>query len=263
MALTPCGLAYQNWIDLPGITFSAGSTAQPQSAGQVASPHVYWDFWQSLNTTSSWIGVDFKQPLTIGVLAAIGILATASDTARWRLSNQGVGGAEVYDSGFYPCGVKPGYDLAVLVPPTDLVARYLRLDVDAPSQAARNAVRVGRLWAGPLFKPSRQRQYGWSDDWADASTVTVAPWSGSEHVDERPSRRVLSFSLDYLNKADSDELKELGRVAGTRRQVLFIPVVGGADTPTEAILGRMKETTPIIQPRPRTYSKSFTINQSL
>ncbi|MGR0183219.1 phage head spike fiber domain-containing protein [Azospirillum aestuarii] len=221
---------------------------------------------------------------------ATGFMA-ASDTIRHRLDAVTPGAGALYDSLYYRdpgylgatldlnftaqsyrefqndtgSGIVAGYGLHVHVLPAAVEARHWRCDIAAPSLATTPGyLDLGRLWAGPAFRPTRNFAYEWSDSWDDLSDVTEVRRSGQEFVDRGPKRRRLTFAFKALTAEEAKVvMTELGRIAGTSRQVLFIQEPNGPYQGRQAIIGRLVEVSPITQPNFALYERVFQIRQSL
>ena len=120
---------------------------------------------------------------------------------------------------------------------------------------------MGRAWAGEIYQPTRNISFGYGDEWADLSKPAISARSGAEFVDERSRQRIFAFSFDSLETADRDDLRELSRIAGMAKQVVFVkdPVLPSKET----ILGRLAQTTPLIHRDLPIHSKAFVIRESL
>lgn len=162
-------------------------------------------------------------------------------------------------------GVVHGYGLHAHILPAAAQARYWQADIAAASLATTPGyLDLGRLWIGPAFRPTRNFAYEWSDAWDDLSDVTEVRRSGQEFVDSGPRRRRLTFAFRALNEPEAKLfMKELGRIVGTSKQVLFIQEPGGPYQGYEAIIGRLVEVAPITQPNFAMYERVFQIRQSL
>ncbi|AWK85019.1 hypothetical protein [Azospirillum thermophilum] len=162
-------------------------------------------------------------------------------------------------------GIVAGYGLHAHVLPAAVQARYWQADIAAPSLAAvPGYLDLGRLWVGPAWRPSNNFDFEWTDAWDDLSEVTEVRRSGLDFVDRGPRRRVLTFAFRALSEPEAKvAMKELGRLAGTSGQVLFIQEPGGPYQGYEAIIGRLVEVSPITQPNFALYERVFQIRQSL
>lgn len=160
-------------------------------------------------------------------------------------------------------GIVHGYGLHAHILPASVQARYWQPDIAFPSLGAV-PLDLGRLWIGPAWRPTHNFAYEWSDGWDDLSDVTEVRRSGQEFVDAGPKRRRLTFAFRALEEAEAKLfMKELGRVVGASRQVLFIQEPNGPYQGYEAIIGRLVEVSPITQPNFALYERVFQIRQSL
>lgn len=274
--MTNCAIGYVNRIDATGVTFSASAEVAIDPAQNVADSQV-GKRWRILAITGT-LSVDFLSAVSMDVFSAFQPwdaehtargwnMLSATDTVRWKLGST-VGGTDGYDSGSIACNIAAGYGAAVHVAPATKTGRYLEFSFNAASYATKVVPQTftdwGRLWCGPLITPSINPVYGYADEWRDSSEVSIAPRSGVEFVDELWQQRAVAFELNYLNEAEGrGTFKELSRVAGIRGQVLFMRDPSDSTyLPTEAILGRLERTAPIIHPAFSFYNRSFAIRQS-
>lgn len=274
--MTNCAIGYVNRIDATGVTFSASAEVAIDPAQNVADSQV-GKRWRILAITGT-LSVDFLSAVSMDVFSAFQPwdaehtargwnMLSATDTVRWKLGST-VGGTDGYDSGSIACNIAAGYGAAVHVAPATKTGRYLEFSFNAASYVTKAVPQSftdwGRLWAGPLITPTYDSIRDISDEWRDLSEISIAPRSGVEFVDVLQQQRALSFEIGILSEAEGrDTFKELGRVAGARGQVLFLPAPASSYLPTEAILGRLERTAPIVHPAFSIYSRAFAIRQSL
>jgi hypothetical protein len=189
----------------------------------------------------------------------------STDTIRNELSAITPAAHDVYDSGTAAGGWAKGYGVSTKVLTAAVAARYWTCTLAAPSlSSVPGFLDIGRLWAGPAFIPSLNFDYGWSDTWVDGSQRTDVARSGGAFFDMMWKRRELVIALRGLNNQESkDTYKELQRIAGKSGQVLVIPEPGSIYDPTQAIIGRMKEVSPITQVNFALYEATFTVTQDL
>jgi hypothetical protein len=189
----------------------------------------------------------------------------ASDTVRHRLDVTTAGAGAVLDTTAIAGGWRTGYGLHVYQPASPLTARYWRCNLNAASLASvPGFVDLGRAWAGPAWTPSRGNlAYGFGETWADGSEVTRNARSGLEFVDIGPRQRVLSFGFPSLTEADAAQIRELQRIAGLNRQILFVPFPGEGPERAAPVIGRLTEVPPITLPRYARYAVAFQIRASL
>ncbi|MDW7555367.1 hypothetical protein D9623_33555 (plasmid) [Azospirillum brasilense] len=220
----------------------------------------------------------------------VGYMAS-TDTIRHRLDATTAGTGALYDSQYYrdasyiaatldlnftaqsyrefqndvSSGIVSGYGLSAHVLPATVQPRYWQCDVSATSLSTTPGyLDIGRLWVGSAWRPTRNFAYEWSDEWTDLSETTQVRRSGQEFVDFAPKKRVLTFGLKALTEPEAKVfMKELGRIIGTSKQVLFIQEPNGAYQGYESIIGRLVEVSPITQPNFALYERVFQIRQSL
>ena len=162
-------------------------------------------------------------------------------------------------------GIVHGYGMHAHILPAAVTARYWQPDIAFPSLASTPGyLDLGRLWVGPAWRPTRNFAYEWSDAWDDLSDVTEVRRSGLDFVDRGARKRVLTFAFRALTEPEAKvAMTELGRIAGTSRQVLFIQEPDGPYQGRQAIIGRLVEVAPITQPNFALYERVFQIRQSL
>ncbi|OYD80935.1 phage head spike fiber domain-containing protein [Azospirillum brasilense] len=222
---------------------------------------------------------------------AVGFLDPAADTIRHRLDAVTPGAGTLYDSLYYRdvtytgatldlnfgaqsyreyqngtgSGVVHGYGLHAHVLPAAVQARHWQTDIAFPSLATTPGyLDLGLPWIGPAFRPSRNFAYEWGDRWDDLSDVTEVRRSGQDFTDRGPKKRVLTFAFKALTEPEAKvAMAELGRIAGTSGQVLFIQEPNGPYQGRQAIIGRLVEVSPITQPNFALYERVFQIRQSL
>lgn len=171
------------------------------------------------------------------------------------------GAGAAHDSGAISIGAADGYGYHVYKPANAVTARYWRWTFNISEVSF---IDTGRAWAGEILQPTFDISFGYGDEWADLSRVSSARRSGAQYVDERARARVMRFAFNALSESERDEIREMGRLAGIAKQVLFVR--DPADPAKETILGRMSETTPILRPHmvsTALFSKVFQITESL
>lgn len=260
------GLPFFSWnnrVDADGVAFSSGSQVSNFPVQNIANP-VVQKVWRTSGATSSYIGVDFKEPVSFRLLALFGATLASTDTIRWRASNTDASLGDLLDTGTVTCDVVDGYGASVRVLGSEVTARYMVIDITASSRAPEGSFDVGRLWVAPLWQPSEVGiATGYSETWEDTSLITYAPESGVEHVDFRPSRRRVALALPYLTESDRKQVQEMDRLVGVSEQLVFSKDIDSEDIEQEIILGRIAQSTPIKYPEFNIRSKAFEIRQSL
>jgi hypothetical protein len=145
------------------------------------------------------------------------------------------------------------------------MSRYWRCRLNAASLTSTPGfIDLGRAWAGPAWTPTRGNlAYGLAETWTDGAQVDRNARSGLEFVDVGPRARVLNFAFSALTESDAAQIRELQRVAGLNRQILFVPFPGEGPDRAAPIIGRLTEVPPITLPRYARYAVTFQIRQSL
>lgn len=254
-----------SWINgIDGAILSAGNQVSTLPVANIADRKVQ-KAWRSGNATASWFGADLRTATSLGVIGLFGMNIAAADTVRIRLSNVAVGNNELLDTTALASNVAAGYGQYVYVPVAPITARYLRVDINAPSRASQGNFDVGRAWAGPVWTPPINFSLGYGEQFNDGSSVLKAPRSGARFVDEGAVWRSFDMTFDWLDDADRIDALEIDRVCGKRGQLLFVPDTAG-DLVRRPLLGALTETSKVIENVavfPPAYSKSYSIEQDL
>jgi hypothetical protein len=244
-----------------------------------------------LNTVvaaNTWWQVDFSLARMIDVVALVSHNLTQTGKWRVRLSNASDMSSPLYDSGTVdawpavggfgslPWGVFSwgddiaAYELAFYnassfaVLPSRLSARYLRVDLTDTTNAA-GYLQAGRLVAGPAWFPSLNMLYGWSIQMVDESSADRS-LGGQVYVDEKPRYRLIRFQLASIpeSEAIAQGFDFLHRRKGVAGDVLLIPQPGRPDLFLhEAVYGRMRTLSPVVNQTPFVRSLEFEIEESL
>lgn len=241
--MAKCLLSTTNLVDAAGSTLSVDSeiTTLPATNLRDASPQVV-----ARAASTSWqIDVDFGAASDVGVVALGGLNLGAADTIRCRLSAVGAGGGELHDTTALACGVLAAYGTWVDVLPATVSARWLRLNLVA--SAPLTYAEAGRLWAGPVFQPTRNWDWGLVRRTADLSQVRQAARSGRRFSDTGPRQRSIAFTLSALTSAEARAtVADIAMAVGSSAQVLFVPdpdssAPNAGTMPRETYLGVMAD----------------------
>jgi hypothetical protein len=275
----PALISWVNWVDRSSAVITGSAQSGALGPTRLADPQLRAR-WRT-NVTPQ-LDVDFGASREVGVIAlaqpddaggvnadgeARSILAS-TDTVRHRLDVTTAGAGAVLDTTAIAGGWRDGYGLHLYQPSAPLTARYWRCNLAAASLVSRPGssffIDLGRAWAGPSWTPTRGNlAYGFSETWADGSEVTRNARSGLEFVDLGPRQRVVSFGFPVLTEADAAQIRELQRIAGLNRQVLFVPFPGAGAEKAAPLIGRLTEVQPITLPSFARYAVTFQIRQSL
>lgn len=275
----PAIISWLNWLDRAATVITGSTQAGNLGPTNLADPQLAKRWRSAPGNTTPQLDVDFGAAREVGIIAlaqpddAGGVSAdgeargtmAGTDTVRHRLDVTTPGAGALLDTTAIAGGWRAGYGLHLYQPGAPVTARYWRCNLDAASLAAAPGfVDVGRAWAGPVWTPARGNfSYGFGETWADGAEVTRNARSGQEFVDLGPRQRVLSFGFPVLTEADAAHIRELQRIAGLNRQVLFVPFPGAGAEKAAPVIGRLTEVQPITLPSFARYAVTFQIRQSL
>lgn len=254
-------IAALSWVNhVDSAVMTASDTAGDLAASNVANP-IIGRRWRTTDLTA-FMDVDFGADKTVELLLLRFPRDTdipLSGTVQHQLDADGgtPGTGAAYDSGAVSIGTADGYGYHVHLP-TSTTARYWRWTFNI---TGISWIDVGRAWAGEIYQPTRSISFGYGDEWSDLSRPAISDRSGAEFVDERSRQRVFAFSFDSLETADRDEFRELGRISGLSKQVVFVK--DPTSPAKETILGRLAQTTPLVHRELPIHSKAFVIRESL
>lgn len=257
-----------NWIDSATITNhtteqdSTYTTAENVQDMQLAKSYV------ANSATSAFMEFDFAQSRVIDTVAILGHnLKQSGGTVRIRIGNDNTFATNLYDSGTvnaWPTVEEFGYlaygefhwggilSAEAVVDYTisyfkaldqAVQARYMRIDLASTT----DLIEIGRVFAGPSYRPTNNMAYGWSIGWVDESRVTKSR-SGNTFVDERPRYRRLSFDLVAMPEDEifHNVFNHLDRRKGIAGDIIVMPQNEDETTYiTQNIYGRLLETSPI------------------
>lgn len=254
-------LSWVNHVDASGAIITASSTAGDLSASNLADT-IIGKRWRTTVLTAH-VDIDWGADKTVGVLALrfprdTTFPTSGSITHQLDADGGTAGAGAAYDSGAISIGAADGYGYHVHVLATAVSARYWRFTFSGVTGLPY--IDVGRAWAGEAWSPTYGVSFSDEDEWEDLSAVSIAERSGSEYVDERPRRRRRAFELDALSISEGDDLREMGRIVGVSRQILFVfdPTAPAKHT----ILGRMIKTTPLLHKDISLQGKAFELRES-
>lgn len=252
-------LSWQNWIDQAGVTFTTDSSSANLPASSLADA-VIAKPWRTSGATSAYVEIDLTTARSIGFLIGAGLTLASGDTIRVRLGTS-AGAGDLLDQS--AAGTIDGNYLQwVYVLSSAVAAQHLRLDITATSRAAQGYFDFGRLWVGTTWQPTYDREFGASEQWKDHSSDRRGERSGVAFPLNTWQQRIAAFSLGALTETEAkDDLREMARVTGIREQIAFIPDPDSSWIAQEAILGRMRDSTPIRHPEFGIRTKVFEIHE--
>lgn len=149
----------------------------------------------------------------------------------------------------------------IAVASAQISARYLQVDIDDPGNSA-GYIEAGRLFVGGAFQPTINAAYGLKDGWSDDLSSKTRAQAGAVFVTERRRLRFVNFQIDYLTQAEANEVHELQMLAGTTREVLYVPDSADAvHTQRYGFVGELEELSAIEFPLPSARSSGFRIKE--
>lgn len=231
-------ILYRNEADFG--TVAAADALSTLPATFLQSPPLSSVWRTPAETTSSAVTVDLGAARTIRCVALLACNLSAAGTARVKLSNVDTASAELYDSTLLdPAGVDATYRAFVHVLPSDVSARYVRLEL---ADGGLDYLEAGRLVVGSLWIPDynydrNSIEKGAVDDSARELAISGEPW-----VEGRPVRRRLRFALPRVSMTElATHLDAMGRLAGRKRDVMVIVDPAATSVPQETYWGLMTE----------------------
>ncbi len=251
--------SYINHIDALATTLLASSSVGTNDIVNVADPRV-GKRWR-VASPGGWGQADFGSDKPIDFVALVfprdTTLATGTVRHMFDAASGTAGSGATFDSGAVDIGLANGYGYHIYRLPSPISARWWRFEYVLTSAYAD----TGRAWAGPLWQPSCNINYGDSDVWDDLSTVTASRRSGAEFVDAKPRQRNFAFGFDALTPDDILTAREMQRLTGVSSQVIVVKDFAACSTCS--ILGRISKLNPILAAHPHLYSQSYQIRESL
>lgn len=252
-----------NHVDGSAVTLTASASSGDLSASNLADP-IIGRRWRT-TSLSAYVDIDFATDKTVGVVALRFPRDTTfplSGTVRHQFDADGgtPGTGAAHDSTAVSIGAADGYGYHLYKPAAAVTARYWRFTF---AVTGLSYIDVGRAWAGEAWQPTFDVAGGYEDGWLDLSETTRAARSGAEFVDERARQRQYALALEALSSSERDSIREMMRIAGSSKQVLFC--LDPDSFARETVIGRLAGSQPI-RHRALTsnlYGKAFVIGESL
>ncbi len=237
---TTIAIGLRNRID--AATVSGGSWLAGLPAANVQDPDRSLVARSSNNSSSSTrMDFDFGDLKAIRAIALCGHNLGQADTWRVTLGTTS-GGSEVWDSSAQAAWYLPftapeeweapnwwglpfdeyqGHPYAaIILAPQAYQARYMRVQLNVAGSYAQ----VARLWAGDVWQPELNAEYGLEHGWVDPSTVDRT-LGGGVLTDKRRRYRTARMSFPVLSHTESDAVFEIQRRAATVEELLYLPSV--------------------------------------
>lgn len=273
-----------NWVDGATITDHTGEEDSTYTKAENVQEMQLSKRYVANNKFGAFMEFDFGAQKIIDTVAVIDHNARQSDgTVRIRLANVSDFSTTVYDStdldawptievfgfiawgDFHWGGILSGeaaadYTISFFKVLSQAVqARYMKINVEN----ADTNVEIGRVFAGPSYRPTNSMAFGWEISWVDDSIVTKS-LNGNTFIDEKPRYRRLSFTLPALgrNEVFHNLFNHLDRRRGIAKDIIVIPNESDETTfITEAIYGRMLDLNPIENRAPAYYQRTVDIEE--
>jgi hypothetical protein len=228
------GIAYENWVTPTATAVNATGTSNViGTIANLRSPQLS-DVWGSSNNTGGLIQLvafwNDNRPLS-----AMGLLDfrfTTLSNVRFRFGYLNVGGANVYFDTIvrapqaYPDGFLR-HDMLIL--PTPVTARGAFIDISAVS-GGLGAFSIGRMWAGPFWRPSTSILRPWRAGVVDPGQMAISRGrQGYESLEQKARTLELRYGAaplgDCIGTGDNSvmDLQQLAMRIGTTRHVFATP----------------------------------------
>lgn len=270
------GLFYPNRA--PAATISGGSWLAARPVTKVASDDLT-DVARSTDATTA----STKIRLDLGAAYPLRAVALAytnlSDAATWVIKlGTSAGAGDVLTTAALPAwslatetalaaiGANEGglYYLRrfhnIYVHTASLSARYVTIELTDTANAA-GYVDVGRAFVAGGYVPTVDAEIGGSDGIVSLSTLAQAE-SGAQWANSRRRLRRTSINLPERTQAEADILHDLMRYADTTEEVLYVTDTADmAKSQRYGFIGRLKELSPIQQPRYAVRSLGLSITE--
>jgi len=209
-------IGYVNRIDACILIGSAaGSSGLPAANIQgnpIARPY---------RVTGSTLNIDFDYGAATvwAAFALLGTNLTPTATVRITLSAVAPGNGDVYDTEMVSAGVKPGYAQVYHVMAAALTARYGRITVSDSNLAW---IDIGRVFAGPVWRPTFGESYGRGIWWEDAS-AHLRTIGGQVLSTDGARYRIAEFQVDHNTETEMmTNAFEVDRLRGTGGDILVM-----------------------------------------
>lgn len=254
-------LGYRN--NLKGATFRAGSQVQVAPASNLATD-IGAEPWQTAGVRTvengAWVEIDAGEEVAWRAFWIGRSNLTDEAEVRFLLgSTKGL--SDIYDSG--PLGgLVPGYQQLVHVADADIMARYLRIEVDDPDNPD-GFIRIGLAYGGSVFQPQRGIEYGASFGVAGLRQ-DITTRGGQTYPVALYQQRQWQVSFPALTEAEMyGEGLEIQRAAEMGANVLFVPRPGNGREQQEAVFGMLQSRSTFGFPHWGLRSWAFTVTERL
>lgn len=250
-------VAFDNLADDADVTVSSEQILLPASNLQQADIAVKW---RSAEAGAGAVVADLGAMTSIDTVALIGTTMSAAGEARVRYAAADSSGqaGDVYDSGW--TAVDETYHQMIDLRAAVASARYVRVDLRDPGAAY---IEAGRLFIGRRNGFAINFDYNWAITTLDRSIVGKTR-GGQTMVWRDSIYRTIELTVSQLSEADRYGFVEtIERQAAQKNDVLFILDPDSAALARDSIWGLISGATPIVNPYPDRFSKSYKIEERL
>jgi hypothetical protein len=180
--------------------------------------------WVPATGISIWadLGASMEVSAVAFICTTLG-LAGGTPTVRAQLSDDAGFATAAWDTGTVSVSTSDAAGgNVVLLHETSATGRYMRIDID---DAAASELDVGRIVAGPLWRPATSFAFGMQEGRMVLDRRDRNPHSGAEFpVPAVFNPRQASFTLPYVSRADAiAQWREMLDTLGAVGDVLWIP----------------------------------------
>jgi hypothetical protein len=240
-----------------------------------------------LALASTTFDIDLGKRKPVGIVAIIGHNLTPAAQWRVQLSDDAFATIKV-DSGWMlawprveefgvlPWGVFNWGGLLALevadlytinsywLEPAMALAQYIRVSIQNDSNPD-GFVDIGRLYAGPIYQPTFNMQYGCKIGFEDPSTVQYSR-GGQRYADQKPPRRLIQFTLARIPESEifGQVFDQMYRRLGIVGDVVVVPQpLVPSQWHRQAIYGSMRTLNPLTMSFVDAWDTDFIVEENL
>jgi hypothetical protein len=232
------------------------------TAANLAGPTQYPPYQSVSGVLTPTISLDAGVATEFDAIGLFGTNLTGGATIHIQLGTT-AGAHDVWDSGVIPAGVAPGYRQMLVLPPSGSnVARYCAIMISDTGNPD-GFIRAGLGYAGPLWTPSNNFNYGATLGFQNDSDVQVS-YGGQEYPNDLPDYRTGTFSFGLLTEDEIyNEVNEIDRLLSIKQNLLFIPNPASTYLAKQAIFGRITKSDQSAHTDFGIHTKNYAIRERL
>lgn len=237
------GLAWVNYLAEANAVLATNSEVATLPLANIKDLHGS-SVWRTVAATGVTVTADLAVAQAIEALAVACANLSASATWRLRLSSSNAHAGDLYDSGVVAMNralIARVRSQAVLILPSVVSARYVKIDIDDSGRAADGWFDIGILWLSDFWQPERNFSYGAQSIIVDSSQTTPSI-GGQDFTDVRNKIRAERFEFNFLREAELyNQIDQIDGIAGTSGNILFVSDPGGTYQNRKLIIGHLTE----------------------